>query len=197
MNPKRASCDNCLRPLSLCYCHLISELKNAWPIYLIQHKREQKHPLGTARIVQLALNKLHTLPVEDKAVFSFQEENSLAWEKAVLIYPDNHSKDISELCGQAPRPLVFIDATWKKSTSILFSSPDLQDLPRYSFKTDSPPRYLIRKAAKSNYYSTLEAICLVLGRLEKSPKKYEKLLAVMDWMVAQQSNYIKNNNAQQ
>ena len=197
MNSKRIACDNCLRPLSLCYCHLISELKNAWPIYLIQHKREQKHPLGTARIAQLALNKLHTLPVEDKAVFSLQEANALSWDNAVLIYPDKQSKDITELCDQAPRPLVFIDATWKKSTSILLSSPDLQDLPRYSFKTDSAPRYLIRKAAKSNYYSTLEAICLVLANLEKSSKKYEKLLTVMDWMVAQQINYIKSNNAQQ
>ena len=193
MNPKRASCGNCLRPLPLCYCHLINKLNNIWPIHLVQHKREQKHPLGTARIAQLALNKLHTFPIKDKAVFSFQKENSLAWEKAVLIYPDKQSKDISELSDQAPRSLVFRDATWKKSTSILLSSPELQELPRYSFKADPAPRYLIRKAAKANYYSTLEAICLVLGSLEKSPEKYEKLLEVMDWMVAQQISYIESN----
>ncbi len=193
MNSKREHCDNCLRPLKLCYCHLITELANSWAIHLIQHKQEQKHPLGTARIAQLALSKIHTFPIEDKAVFSFQEEKTSAWENAVLIYPDKQSKDISELSGQAPRPLLFIDATWKKSTAILLSSPELQALPKYSFSSEAAPRYLIRKAAKANYYSTLESICLVLASLEKEPEKYEKLLEVMDWMVAQQINFIDKN----
>lgn len=111
----------------------------------------------------------------------------------MLIYPGTDSQDIRELADQAPRPLVFIDGTWRKSKAILLGSPFLQSLPRYSFKPGRQPRYRIRKAAQPDFYSTLEAIVELLNSVEAAPANYSQLLDVMDWMIEQQLKFIDND----
>lgn len=112
----------------------------------------------------------------------------------MLIYPGPDSQDISELADQPPRPLVFIDGTWRKSKAILLGSPFLQSLPRYSFQAINEPRYRIRKAARADYFSTLEAIVTVLNSVERPSTDFSQLLDVMDWMIEQQLEFINSND---
>ena len=191
MSPKRSLCDRCRKPLAVCYCHLIKLCENRWPVEIIQHSREQDHAIGTSRIAELSLSKVNVSEVKDRTAFTVDPVQSARWENAVLIYPGADSEDITELADQAPRPLVFIDGTWRKSKAILLSSPFLQSLPRYSFSPKSEPRYQIRKAAQADYYSTLEAIVEVLNAVEAASADYAQLLQVMDWMIEQQLGFIR------
>ncbi len=187
-------CDKCRKPLSVCYCHLIKPHENHWPVEIIQHNQEKSHAIGTSRIAELSISNINVSEVKDNTPFTVDPAQSARWKNAVLIYPGTDSKDISELSDQTPRPLVFIDGTWRKSKAILLGSPFLQSLPRYSFKPGAQPRYRIRKASRADYYSTLEAIVEVLNRLEPSPANYSQLLEVMDWMVEQQLGFINRSD---
>ncbi len=180
--------------MSVCYCHLIKRQNNHWPVEIVQHSREPRHAIGTSRIAELSLSSINVSEARDNTPFIPDLALSAPWENAVLIYPDADSQDICELADQAPRPLVFIDGTWRKSKAILLGSPFLQSLPRYSFKPGQQPRYRIRKAAQPDFYSTLEAIVEVLNSVEAAPADYSQLLDVMDWMIEQQLGYISGEN---
>jgi len=196
MPPKRRACDQCRKPLSVCYCHLIKSHENHWPIEIIQHVGEKRHAIGTSRIAELSLTNIKVSEAKDNTPFTVDPAQSARWENAVLIYPGADSQDISALSGQAPRPLAFIDGTWRKSKAILLGSPFLQSLPRYSFQPHNDPRYRIRKAAQADYFSTLEAIVTVLNSVERSSAKFSPLLDVMDWMIEQQLEFIKEKQGQ-
>ncbi len=182
----RRLCRRCERPLTTCYCELITPQTSSWPLRLVQHAAERAHPRGTARIAQLSLAGLSTHEVADDEPFHPAESDALDWADAVLIYPTDHpaeqSRDIEELKGRAPRPIVFVDGTWRKSKAIVLGSPLLRSLPRYSFQATSAPRYRVRKAKRPDFYSTLEAIVAVLNTLEETDT-YSQLLEVMDAMV--------------
>ena len=181
----RITCQQCHRPLSACFCHRLTKVDNAWPVHILQHKKEAKHALGTAIIAQLSLQHCQLLtagnsPCQQKL------ERLISEQQPLLIYPGNDSQSLSEVVGQTLRPLIFIDSTWRKSKRMLLESPQLQSLPKVSFKPAQPSRYQIRKASNASARSTLEAIVTVLSALEKDSEKYQPLLATMDWMIQQQ-----------
>ncbi len=133
MTPKRQMCAQCARPLTTCYCQLIETKTNAWPVCLIQHVKEATHAKGTARIAQLSLNNIKTIQLADRDPFVPPEKAHDYWQRPALIYPNIENNDVVELRGTEPRPLIFLDGTWRKSKAMLLNSPYLQSLPRYSF----------------------------------------------------------------
>ncbi|MES2625239.1 MAG: tRNA-uridine aminocarboxypropyltransferase [Pseudomonadota bacterium] len=188
---KRESCNRCQRPLPVCLCSSlpVSAIDNHWPLHILQHQQEKGHAINTAQIAVLGLAQcqLHTVtdaPVEDTLPAAVLAELS----NAVLIYPGSDSRDVAQITSQelAYRPLLLLDASWRKSRRMLFASPWLQTLPRISFALTSPSRYRIRKEPLANYCSSLEALCVVLGSLEKNFAKYAPLLTTMDVMIEQQ-----------
>ena len=183
-------CQQCYKPLSTCYCHLIEKKANAWPVCLIQHSNESSHAKGTARIAQLSLKKLRTIQLGDHEPFTQPQNDSDFWCNPVLIYPNSENRDIAELVGTSPRPLVVLDGTWRKSKAMLLSSSYLQSLPKYSFETERPSRYRIRKASSPDLLSTLESIVAILETLEGAGNDYAQMLEVMDWMVNTQLGFI-------
>lgn len=181
----RLVCLRCERPQTVCYCHLLPAIDNRWPVVILQHVLESRHAVNTARIAQLSLLRCTTLAATDTTIF---KSSSLAVCNAapapVLIYPGEHSRPLAELDVSTPAPLLFIDATWRKSRRLLLQSPWLQSLDCYGFTAEGSGRYRIRKASQPGYRSTLEAIVTVLSHLEEEP--FTRMLAVMDWMVEQQ-----------
>ena len=187
---KRQTCEQCAKPLSTCYCHLIEKKANAWTVCHIQHLNEYTHAKGTARIAHLSLKKLRTIQLSDHEPFTPPENDSDFWCNPVLIYPNSENRDIAELVGTSPRPLVVLDGTWRKSKAMLLGSSYLQSLPKYSFETERPSRYRIRKASSPDLLSTLESIVAILETLEGTGKDYAQMLEVMDWMVNTQLSFI-------
>ncbi len=186
---KRVQCPQCTRPLSVCYCHLIKRIANVWPVHILQHAGEARHALGTARIAALSLENCLLSTTVDSAPTGQTMDRMLS-DSPVLIYPGAEAMPISDLLDLPPRPLVFIDATWRKSRRLLFETPELRSLPRYALHDMPPTRYRIRQSKQHNAVSTLEAIIHTLELLEAVPGKYASLLTAMDWMIAQQIKHI-------
>lgn len=185
MPTRRSSCSQCLRPIVSCYCHTISRVNNPWPVALLQHPLETKHAIGTARIAQLSLHNCNTF-ISDQPEQMQQFSTFINQQAPLLVYPAADSLDISEVDKDEVRPLLFIDANWRKSRRLLHELPQLQQLQKISFIPKKPSRYRIRKVPNAKALSTLEAIAWVLSTLEKNPRKYQPLLKSMDWMIDQQ-----------
>lgn len=184
---KRIECPDCLRPAALCYCPLITPVDNRWPVLILQEQREAAHALGTARIAALGLAdcRLETISLGPEAPCP-PLLDELPRLSPVLIYPGRDAAPLASLPTDAPRPLLFIDASWRKSRRLLHEHPSLARLPRYSLEGMPSSRYRIRRTALPDALSTLEAITHALELLEGSPGRYAGLLAVMDWMIDQQ-----------
>lgn len=129
----RALCPRCQRPLPSCYCAHVPHLHNHWPVRILQHPQESRHALGTARIASLGLNDclLGTGKSPEPILSSLQG--------CVLIYPGEGSAPLSQLQSGPVRPLLFLDATWRKSQRMLLESGSLAALPRYHLENPAQP----------------------------------------------------------
>ena len=209
---KRSLCSQCLRPLTVCFCHTIHVVDNHWPIIILQHAGETNRAIGTAKIAQLSLKNCqtyiyqtqpHTQTKQSKGdKFSdtqISEQNkrlveSICEQSPLLVYPGDNSAPIEQLATEVNKkpqtqdkpPLLFIDGTWRKSRRMLYECPALAALHRVSLQSGQASRYLIRKVPNDSALSTVEAIAASLSALEGSKDKYQSLLNSMDWMIEQQ-----------
>lgn len=172
---RRLRCSQCQRPLALCYCAALTPQPHVWPVRILQHAAEARHALGTARIAALGLRDCQLLPAHDSRL-----------PAGVLIYPGPDSQPLSALLNTAPQPLIFLDATWRKSRRLLLESAELAALPRYQLENPQPSRYRIRREPHAQALSTLEAIVQTLELLEAAPGRHAGLLQVMDALVNEQ-----------
>ena len=180
--PPRAKCYRCMRPISVCYCHTLRLINNQWPVHILQHPHERSHAIGTAGIASLSLTHCHLHVGKQFDLGSMGVDLA----QAVLLYPSKDAVPIDEFENDAPRQLIFLDSSWRKSYRILMESPVLQTLPTVSLDAGEVSRYRIRKSNYEKSLSTLEAIVYTLGCLEKNTKKYESLLDSMDWVIDKQ-----------
>lgn len=180
---KAERCERCRRPQARCYCAQLSGQANAWPVWILQHPAEARHALGTARIAALGLRDC-TLAVS--ALPDATHPFATVEPSPVLIYPGPSSLPLHELALGPHRPLLFIDATWRKSRRMLMENPWLEALPRYALPSPPPSRYRIRREPNPEAISTLEAIVHCLNVLEGDSKRYQPLLEQMDRLVDEQ-----------
>ncbi|ARN75278.1 tRNA-uridine aminocarboxypropyltransferase [Oceanicoccus sagamiensis] len=177
----RLACQRCLRPPSVCYCHTLEVIDNQWPVYILQHPKEAKHAIGTARIAQLSLKQCQTLIAKKPGDVELLMTNI----QPLLVYPGDNSTAVNDIDPGTIQPLLFLDGSWRKTRRMLHESPWLAALPRISMVLPAS-RYKIRKEPHPTAVSTVEAIAGVLAALERDTQKYQPLLTTMDWMIAQQ-----------
>lgn len=186
----RQCCSQCLRPLPVCYCSQITPLCNHRSVVILQDIQEASHALGTARIAALSLNRCELLTLDPDAPAEPSRWQGLLRQQPALIYPGESARDIGELAAQPAVPLLFIDASWRRSRRILHTQAWLAELPRYCLHPDTVSRYRIRQQPTESALSTLEAIVHSLKQLDPQPEQFDSLLATMDWMVDQQIKYM-------
>lgn len=185
----RAVCERCRRPASVCYCAHLSSIETETRILILQHPRERDMAIGTARMASLCLpnaelavgTRWDDSPVLDRAL-------SDPSRPAVLLYPGDDARDIVADPPEGPVTLVVIDGTWSQAKTLVRDNARLRALPRYAFRAASPSEYRIRREPDAAYVSTIEALVLVLGALERSPGRFEALLtpfrAMIDTQIA-------------
>lgn len=161
---------------------MLVKIYSVWPVKILQHPHEAKHALGTARIAALCLQTCELAIATEQASETFIG----AEENPVLVYPGPDSLPLDTLQGSPARPLLFLDATWRKSRRMLLESPALAQLPRYSLPNPPISRYRIRREPMPEALSTLEAIVHSLALLEGDLEKFEPLLRIMDALVDEQ-----------
>lgn len=181
MTPRRATCDGCERPVSVCLCPWYQPVPAQTPVLILRHPDESGHALNTAQILAHCLQRCRMVDGE-----SFLPEICRrAWGEGFeqmsanihwrLLYPESEMLEAS----QSPEPtaglpispglervgLILLDGTWRNSRALLRVNPWLQDLPRMSVQLPESTRYVLRKK-KPEGGSTLEACVAALAVLE-------------------------------
>ncbi|MCC6763366.1 MAG: DTW domain-containing protein [Deltaproteobacteria bacterium] len=185
----RPTCHRCLRPASHCYCAHLTPITSRTRVVFLQHPREYRMPIGTARMTNLGLmnSELHVGADLDRhpRVRALTDDP----RGAALLFPGEDAVEPWTLPDGPPTTLVVLDGTWIQARKMLARSRRLQRLPRVAFTPPRPGLYRIRREPAAHCLATVEAVVQVLGRLENDPDRFVPLLRAFDQMVEQQLRY--------
>jgi len=176
----RILCKQCQRPIIACICNFTCRIDNPTAVLVLQHPSEVKQTKGTVALLSRSLSHCKVLVGEN---FSQHDElnTMLANNQALLLYPNaqaqvlsltnnglnsTHSSDNKQ--SQKPKLLIILDGTWKKAYRMFMLSSNLQALEQVCLPDTlaNKGQYLIRKVAKKNALSSLEACCFALALLD-------------------------------
>ncbi len=193
----RPSCVRCRKALTTCYCAEIEPVDSESLFVLLQHPKETRNRIGTARLAHLALPNSRLLVGID---FSADERvNAILADPffyPVILYPGPDSRCVDPETPTATwvpagkRLVVFvIDGTWAGARPILRRSLNLAALPRISFRSDGLSEYgRVRKQPRDYCLSTVEAIERLLRAIEPGVDG-GRLLRPFRYMVRQQLEF--------
>ncbi len=169
-----------------CFCDRITVLPTRTRILLLQHPREQRVAIGTARMAQLALPNSRLRVgldfTEDEAVLQALDPSSLTY----VLFPGPGALPIEQLPRDRAVTLVVLDGTWWQARKLLRLNPALAGLPRVAFRPHKPSGYLIRREPADFCVSTIEALAEALTVLEPDGGPFARLLDPFHAMVERQ-----------
>jgi DTW domain-containing protein YfiP len=155
-------------------------------VVLLQHVRERKVAIGTARIAHLALEGSELFVGVD---FSGEPRiQSLAASRdgsVAVLFPGEEAEPAARLKGRL-QTLIVVDGTWSLAKKLLRVNPALRALPRIGLTPARAGNYRIRKEPAAHCLSTVEAVAQVLSELEGDPERFAAMLATFDRMVDRQ-----------
>lgn len=186
MTEPRPHCYVCDKPLATCVCGHIQRLDNRTSITILQHPRERRHPLGTARFAQLGLQGVRVL-VDVEGRYRGPTPPVNFPPRTGVLFPSFAARPLPRAGDiDAPEHLIVIDGTWHQAKTLYRDMGWLRDLPHYVLSPDAPSRYRIRREPQHDYISTLEALLLAIVHLEPELGGVERLLGAFDSMIDQQ-----------
>jgi DTW domain-containing protein YfiP len=178
----RELCLRCLRPRRACWCPHLRPVVSATRTCILQHVRERKTAIGTARMAHLSLpnSELH-LGV------SFRDHPRIralaAEEGTALLFPGEGAVDPASVRSRPPKTVILVDGTWQQARKLLKENPFLLALPRIGLSPERPSNYRIRAEPSPECVSTIEAAVFLLGALEGAPERFAPILEAFDRMV--------------
>jgi len=183
----RVTCDRCRRPLSVCYCAHVPSLETRTRVVILQHPRERKMPIGTARMAHLGLpNSVLRVGLDFAADPLVQ---ALMTDSTYVVFPGPSAVTVAELPTDRPINLVVLDGTWWQAGKLLKLNPAVASLPRVAFSPRNPSEYRIRRQPARYCLSTIEALVEVLDGLEPERGPFDRLLAPFRAMVSRQQTF--------
>jgi len=190
-SPHRTVCERCRRPASVCYCAELRPLPTRTRVVFLQHPRERRTPIGTARMAHLALpnSELHVGVQFDPALVRGSEGTT------ALLYPGPDAMDVRELQGRPLDRLVVVDGTWSQAKKVVKVNPFLRALPHVRLNPSAPGNYRIRREPAPHCLSTIEAVSEVLGVLEDAPEPFRDMLRAFTYMVDRQLDYVNGQRS--
>jgi DTW domain-containing protein len=182
----RSYCYACQKPLTTCICASVVPLANRTGVTIVQHPRESRHALGTARFAELGLRNTQVL-VDFAGRYRGTTAPVTLPPNTGLLYPSPTAVNLADLnLANAPSHLVVVDGTWHQAHTLYRDMKWLHALPHYVLSPDAPSRYRIRAEPQENYISTLEAVLMALKLLEPELTGIDALLQAFDRMIDQQ-----------
>ncbi len=178
----RELCLRCRRPRRACWCQHLQRVESATRACFLQHPREGRTAIGTARMAHLSLpnSELH-LGVQFEGHQRVRE--LAATPGTALLFPGAGAQDPAALQGEPPKAVIVIDGTWSQARKVIKQNPFLQDLPRLAFKPLQPSNYRIRAEPSEECVSTIEAVVHLLGALEGDAERFRPILTAFEKMV--------------
>jgi len=185
--PQRARCERCERPPVVCVCAHLTPLATRTRVVLLQHPRESRVGVGTARVAHLSLpGSLLRIGLDFAADAEVQA--ALAGPApAYVLFPGPAAVDIGELPRDRAITLVVLDGTWWQARKLLRLNPALAALPRVAFTPRRPSEYhRIRRQPAAQCVSTIEALAETLAVLEPDGADFDRLLDPLRALVERQ-----------
>jgi len=167
---------------------------NKVAVLILQHPQEQDRVLGTARLIASTLahsrvvvglswrNLAHALkePAEAKDWGVLYLGSTHAKGKGPLVAVDRKGEPLpDQAAGLAGlKGLIALDGNWAQAKALWWRNPWLTKLRRFVVVPDGPSLYGdLRREARPDAVSTLEAVALALSALEGDAAVRERLLA--------------------
>jgi DTW domain-containing protein YfiP len=179
-------CARCRKPAALCVCADITPIDNRIAVLILQHPQEQDVELGTAHLTALhfkkaavriglswpSLAKAWGQPADPKRwatlylgsakpVQAAPGQEIVALSRSGGVHPDQQAQ-LANLEG-----VILLDGTWSQAKALWWRNPWLLKTRRIALAPQAPSRYgRLRREARREAVSTLEATALLLSRLE-------------------------------
>lgn len=185
----RQRCRRCLRPASHCYCAHLTPIASRTRVVFLQHPREYRMPIGTARMTNLGLANSELHVAADLDLHPRVHELTERPHRTALLFPGPGAVEPEAFPDGPPATLVVLDGTWIQARKMLARSERLQRLPRIGFTPPAPGAYRIRREPAAHCLATVEAVVQVLGRLERDPERFTPLLGAFEQMIEQQLHF--------
>ena len=146
---------------------------------MLQHPRERRHHIGTARLLRLGLKNFDL-----QVCWNLQ---IAAIDASAVLYPAPDARYLKELpSSQHPRHLLVLDGTWHQARKLHQANTWLHALPHYAIQPDAHDRYRIRREPAPHCTSTLEAVVFALRIMEPETPGMDSLLQAFSTMIDQQ-----------
>jgi DTW domain-containing protein YfiP len=154
-------------------------------VVILQHPREARLAICSAWLAHVALkgSELHRGVVfdGDPAVAA-----AAATPGAALLFP-GAGATLASAVAVPPSVLVVIDGTWPQAAKMLRDNPAIAALPRLAVSPESAGAYgELRREPGPEHLSTIEAIALALGALERDPARFAPMCEAFRRSVALQ-----------
>jgi DTW domain-containing protein YfiP len=189
MLASRPTCHRCLRPASHCYCAHLTPIASRTRVVFLQHPREHRMPIGTARMTNLGLANSELHVAADLDCHPRVQALAGGDSRTVLLFPGPDAVEPWALPDGPPTTLVVLDGTWIQAQKMLARSEHLRRLTRVAVTPAMPGAYRIRREPAAHCLATVEAVVQVLGRLENDPDRFTPLLRAFEQMVEQQLHF--------
>ena len=150
----------------------------------LQHRRESRVAIGTARIAHLGLAGSELYEGIDFAGHARIQE-LIAQPGTALLFPGEGAQS-PEALEHPPETLLVIDGTWPQARRMIALNPALQALPRIGFVPRRPGNYRIRREPARHCVATVEAVVEVLAAFEGDDTRFAPLLRAFESMVDRQ-----------
>lgn len=198
----RDYCTRCLRAASVCFCKSLAPIAPSFRIVLLQHPKERKNSIGTARLTHLSISNSLLIAGTD---FDHDPQVTalLADPKnhCVVLYPGPQSVDIGEhkekfreeILGTKDLVVFVIDGTWAMAKGMMRRSQLLMALPQIRFTPVKPSQYIVRRQPKEMCLSTVEAVHHLIGVLDPTVGA-DRLIEIFNGIVQTQLRYTERKN---
>lgn len=158
---------------------------------LLQHPRERRVGIGTARMTHLSLpnSELHEGVVfeDDARIAALASDPTTA-----LLFPGG---DAPAAGGAPVRSLIVVDGTWWQARKMLALNPRLASVRRIGVTPRAPGNYRIRREPRPECLATVEAVASALGALEGEPARFDEMLRAFTFMVDRQIEHQARSKA--
>ena len=152
-------------------------------VVFLQHPRERRVAIGTARMAHLALPNSELHVGVDFTGHSRLEQLAEHPERVAVLFPGEEAVPMERMRERPPETLIVVDGTWPLARKVVKTNPLLAALPRIGFVPRRPSNYRIRSEPADHCVSTIEAVVEVLGALEGGQERFDTLLHAFDFMV--------------
>lgn len=185
----REPCRRCLRSPLTCYCAQLPQLPTRTRVVFLQHPRERRVAIGTARMAHLSLPNSELYQGVDFAGHARLEALGRDPGGVAVLFPGPGAEEPEAFAARGLHTLIVVDGTWPLAKKLIRTNPFLAALPRMAFTPRRPGNYRIRAEPAEHCVATIEAVAEVLGRLEGEPHRFDQLLQPFDFMVDNQLRF--------